>query len=589
MKKTVFAVGFSALIVLALTFPFTRATAQKDRRFRALPANNEPFVPGRVLVKFRSNVGLDHARQIVASLGTREADTLPQIGLIVLDLPDQADEAAFAHALASRPDVEFAELDRILKPAEVTPNDPWFVNWEWHLRKIAAPTAWTTTTGKDTVIIAILDMGINGNHEDLASKMVPGWNVYNNTSDTSDTGGHGTTVAGTAAALSNNGTGVASVCWGCKIMPVRISDSTGSATYSSIASGLNWAADHGARVANVSYAPLNNSSSVTSAANYFRSKGGIVTVAAGNEGTFDSSANNPSMITVTATNTSDQLYAWSNTGNTIDLSAPGNVYTTDMSGGYSAGGGTSYSAPIVAGVAGLLFSINPNLTADQVENILKSSADDLGPSGQDSSYGFGRVNAARAVAMAAGPAPADVTAPSIAITSPQMGAMVSGVIPVSLQATDNVAVTSVTLSIDGFMVGTDVVAPYTFAVDTTAMAGGSHNIAASATDAAGNVSYASTSINVFLDTVSPTVSITSPTEGSKVSGNISVLVKATDNVSVSRVEFYVDGALQSTSTASPFSMNWNTRKVKAGTHTLQCKAYDSVGNLAWSPSVRVSK
>src|ERR1051326_5265736 len=179
MKKTFCTAGFLsfALILLFLSFPFHKVSAQKEK---------DRFVPGRVLVKFRDGVGLDHARQIVAALGAREADELPGIGVMVLDLPEQADEKAFAHALTARNDVEFAELDRILKPADITPNDPWFVNWEWHLRKISAPTAWGTTTGKATVVIAILDMGVNGNHEDLSSKMVPGWNVYNNTSDTSD-------------------------------------------------------------------------------------------------------------------------------------------------------------------------------------------------------------------------------------------------------------------------------------------------------------------------------------------------------------------------------------------------------------------
>src|ERR1044072_5189283 len=116
MKTTGFTVGLLALILFTLTFPFTKATAQKDRRPRLEPIiREEPFIPGRVLVKFRSNVGVDHARQIVASLGAREADELPAIRTPVLDLPEQANEAAFAHALAARADVEFAELDRIVR------------------------------------------------------------------------------------------------------------------------------------------------------------------------------------------------------------------------------------------------------------------------------------------------------------------------------------------------------------------------------------------------------------------------------------------------------------------------------------------
>src|ERR1041385_1836445 len=196
MKKTAFTIGilFSTITLLVLTFPADRARAQKDRKLHITPVTraDEPFVPGRVLVKFRSNVGLDHARQIVAALGVREDGELPATGVLVLNLPEQADEAGFANALAARPDVEFAELDRILSPAEVTPNDPWFVNWEGHLKRIQAPAAWSTTTGSSNVVIAILDTGIDVSHQDLISKIVPGWNTYNNNSDVSDVAGHGT-------------------------------------------------------------------------------------------------------------------------------------------------------------------------------------------------------------------------------------------------------------------------------------------------------------------------------------------------------------------------------------------------------------
>ena len=149
MKKTGF-VLFCVVMLLVLTLPFDRARAQKDRRMHSAPVR-ESFVPGRVLVKFRENVGLDHARQIVAALGVREDGVLPATGVLVLDLPEQADEAAFANALASRPDVEFAELDRIVRPADITPNDPWFTNWEGHLRRIQAPAAWSITTGSTLV------------------------------------------------------------------------------------------------------------------------------------------------------------------------------------------------------------------------------------------------------------------------------------------------------------------------------------------------------------------------------------------------------------------------------------------------------
>src|SRR5215213_6687820 len=496
MKKTAFTIGI-LVTLLVLTFPINRARAQKDRRIHVPPVrrDDETFVPGRVLVKFRANVGLDHARQIIAALGARDAEELPTIGVFVLDLPQEVSEAGFAKAMQMRPEVEFAELDQVLRPAEVVPNDPWFANWEGHLRKIQAPAAWSTTVGSSNVVIAILDTGVDATHEDLAGKILPGWNSYNNNSSTMDVSGHGTAVAGTAAAASNNGVGVASVCWSCAILPIRVSDMTGYATYSSIASGLTWAADHGARVANISYI-VSDSSAVTSAAQYFQGKGGVVTSSAGNYSTFSSSLDNPYILTVSATDQFDVIYSYSNTGKNIDVAAPGDSFSTQMGGGYVSTGGTSYSAPIVAGVAALVFSANPQLSGNQVQNILKESADDLGALGWDSTYGSGRVNAARAVSMAGGGAPVDVLPPNVSFTAPTAGTVVSGVITVQVAATDNVGVNSVTLSVDGVAMGTDNASPFSFVMDSAIVPNGSHTFTATATDDAGNSSIASVSVNV---------------------------------------------------------------------------------------------
>jgi len=593
MKKTGFAL-FCALMLLVLTFPFDRARAQKDRRrIHVAPVTREEdsFVPGRVLVKFRSNVGLDHARQIVAALGVREDGVLPATGVLVLSLPEQADEAGFANAMAARPDVEFTELDRIVRPADITPNDPWFGSWEWYLTKVGAPAAWSTTTGDSRIIIAILDTGVDGTHPDLQSKMVPGWNVYNNNSDTSDTFGHGTVVAGTAAAASNNGQGIASVAWNCPIMPIRIS-LDGYASYSAMANGIIWAADHGARVANLSFR-ASTSSTVASAASYFQNKGGVVAIGAGNDGFFDTTSDNPYVLTVAATDANDVLTAWSNTGNNIDLAAPGTVFSTFLGGGYNAASGTSVSSPIVAGAAALVLSVNPSLSGAQVQNILKQSADDLGPAGWDPGYGWGRVNVGRAVSLAAGasaPAP-DLTPPATAFISPANGAAVTGNVAISVSATDNTGVSSVTLSIDGVAVATDTSSPYTFAWNTNAVLNGSHTLTAKAVDAAGNSNTSSVSVivNNVLDTTVPTIVITSPGDGSRVTSNVSVKVNAADNIAVTKVELYVDGMLQGVSTAAPFTTKWNTVKAAKGPHTLSCKAYDSAGNAGLSQLVSVTK
>lgn len=594
MKKIALTIGllFCAVTLLVLTFPVDRARAQKDRRIHVTPGTpaDEQFVPGRVLVKFRSNVGLDHAQQIIAALGVREDGVLPATGVHVLDLPEEANEAAFANALAARPDVEFAELDRIVQPADITPNDPWFGSWEWYLTKINAPAAWSVTTGDKSIIIAILDTGVDGTHPDLQAKMVPGWNIYNNNSDTSDVYGHGTVVAGIAAASSNNGQGVASIAWNCPIMPVRISAVDGTATYSAMASGLTWAADHGARVANISY-EASDSATVKSAASYFQSKGGVVTSSAGNRASFDSAPDNPYILTISATDVNDLITSWTNTGNNVDLAAPGSAYTTFEGGIYSSATGTSISAPIVAGAAALVLSSNPSLTGSQVQDILKQNADDFGSIGWDSSYGSGRVNVARAVSAASSPSSADVMPPAVTFTNPTDGVVVSGTVPIAVSAADNVGVSSVTLSVDGIKTATDTFSPYTFAWNTNAVPNGVHMLTTVAVDAAGNSSVVSISVvvNNVLDVTAPTIQISSPTDGSKVTSNVSVKVNTADNIAVTKVELYVDGTLQGVSMSSPFTTKWNTAKAAKGAHTLFCKAYDSAGNSGLSQFILVSK
>lgn len=593
-KKTRVALFIVFITVTVLSISFPRNTvargvddAQTARHEGENTRQMPEFIRGRVLVQFRAETLAMAGPDMIAEAGARDTGTLAGTGVHVIELQTGADEEAMVRALQSRPEVEFAELDEIVPPADSIPNDPWYANWEWHLRKIQAPTAWSTTEGGSNVVIAILDTGVDGTHEDLVSKLVPGWNVYDNNSDTRDVNGHGTLVAGTAAASSNNGVGVASVAWGCSIMPVRISDTTGYAYFSTMASGLTWAADHGARVANLSYR-ASTSSTVASAAQYFQSKGGVVTVAAGNEGTFDPSADNPYVLTVSGTDSNDLLYAWSNSGNNLDVAAPGSAYTTVNGGGYSAASGTSVAAPIVAGIAALVLSANPALTGDEVQTLLKQSSDDLGLAGWDTSYGWGRVNAARAVTMASGGA-VDSTPPVVTFVTPGSGATVSGTTSVQVGATDDVAVALVTLSLDGAVIGTDNAAPYTFSWNTITSSNGAHTLSASAVDAAGNSTSASIPVSVSntSDRTPPTISITSPANSARVSTPVDVLVSAVDDVGVFKVDLYVDGVFTASSTSAPFTCRWNARKARAGAHTLQCKAYDRAGNVGSSSTCTV--
>jgi hypothetical protein len=188
--------------------------------------------------------------------------------------------------------------------------------------------------------------------------------------------------------------------------------------------------------------------------------------------------------------------------------------------------------------------------------------------------------------------PSDTTAPTVAISAPSNSATVSGTASVSVTASDNIGVTKVEFYVNGALQATDTASPYTFSWNTTTVANGSYTLTAKAYDAAGNVGQSAnvsvTVSNTVADTTVPTVSISAPTSGATVNGTASVSVTASDNVGVIKVEFYVNGALQATDTASPYTFGWNTTTVANGTYTLTAKAYDAAGNVGQSANVSVT-
>jgi subtilisin family serine protease len=562
----------------------TGATLLAAPALEAQTVNKRPsFAPGRVLVEPKAGVSDAQFQQVISAIGGRSAGKLRGLHTHVVNLPQGLSEEQTAARLARHPMVKFAELDVLLPPGATTTNDPLLPN-QWHLSKIAANTAWDKSTGSGTVI-AILDTGVDGSHPDLAAQLVPGWNFYDNNSDTSDIHGHGTAVAGTAAAVGNNSTGIASVSWTSRIMPVRISKPDGYASYSTIAQGLTWAVDSGARVANISYA-VSSSSTVRSAADKMRSKGGVVVVSAGNSGGDTGGSASDSLIVVSATNSSDTRTSWSSYGADVDISAPGEgIYTTTRGGGYGHWNGTSFSSPVVAGTAALIKSLRPDFTAAQIESTLFATAKDLGSAGKDPYYGNGRVDAAAAIA-AVGSTPADTTSPTAAVTSPSDGATVSGLVTVGADAKDNVGVTRVDLMVNGSLVGSDSASPFSFAWDSSKVSDGSVTLTAVAYDNAGN-SGMSAPVAVKVsnqvtssDTTPPTVAILSPSDGAKVSGTVTISASAADNSGLAWVQLSIDGAVVASGTSGSLNYKWNTRKVKSGAHAIAVTAKDNAGNTA---------
>lgn len=551
------------------------------------------YAPGRLLVGARAGLSdLEMGKLLKAHGG--KSRRIGRSDLHIIDLPAGSEKAAAA-LLAKHPHLKFAELDRRMEPS-FAPNDP-YLGSQWHINKINANLAWDTAQGSG-ITIAILDSGVDGTHPDLAARMVAGWNVLDNNADASDVNGHGTAVAGAAAATLNNGAGVAAVAGQAKIMPVRISDANAYAYWSTVAQGLNWAADHGARVANISYA-AGGSSAVQSAAQYMKSKGGLVIVAAGNNGIDELIAPTTSMIIVSATASNDVKTSWSSFGNAVSVAAPGqDIWTTVKGGGYQAWWGTSLASPVVAGVVGLMMSAKPSLSSTQVESLLFSSAVDLGSAGRDNYYGYGRVNAHAGVLASLAAVPADTQTPAASIAAPLPNSTVSGVVAVDVAATDNVGISKVELRVNGSTVATDTVAPFGFSWDSVAVANGMHNLVAYAFDAAGN-SAASTAIAVNVsnagkelpaDTSAPVLAITNPVAGKKVSGTVAITLNASDNSGSAGIKttLSIDGAQVAAGSGATLSYSWNTRKATVGGHTIQAVAQDAAGNKT-STSVTVSK
>jgi subtilisin family serine protease len=511
-------------------------------------------------------------------------EEIPQLGVHAISVP--ASEAAdVMRSLMDTGLFTYAEPEGFVT-ATAIPNDPDFSS-QWHLGAISAAAAWNITTGVASVPIAMIDSGVDPTHPDIASKLIPGWNFVASSSNTADNTGHGTATAGTAAAASNNGLGVTGVAWLNPIMPLVVIDATGSGPYSNVASAITYAADHGARIINISLAGTTPSSTLQSAVNYAWSKGAVIFAAAGN-----SSSTSPvypaacdNVVAISATEPGDTLASFSDYGSWIDLSAPGdNILTTTNGGGYGSWYGTSFSSPIVAATAALALSVNPNLSAQGLVNLMEQNSDDIGAAGYDTSFGWGRVNAYKVAVAASASKSADTIAPTVAISSPASGSTVSGTVTITGSATDNVGVTRVELWIDNLLNSTCSSTAFSCSWNTAAADAGSHTVTVKAYDAAGNAGSASESLVVpappALSTAPLTVQIAKPLSGSSVTGNTAVTASASDSVKITQICFFVDGVLKATDGASPASYNWNTKKVSNGSHTLTVKAWDVAGNTA---------
>jgi len=341
----------------------------------------------------------------------------------------------FTESLRDNPSVLYVEPNGIVSlPVQVgteakasdaavtlTPSDTfWFSDplsglGQWNMRVVNAEQAWDVQTGSRSVVVAVLDTGVFRDHSDLkASYMTGGYDWVNNDSNPADDHGHGTAVAGIIAAETNNGYGIAGLAQ-VSVVAEKVLDRSGTGTWANVASGIIHATDLGADVISMSFAGHSPSATVKSAVNYAYGKGCLLVAAAGNGNT-----NTPSypaafdkVLAVAATYGEPDLRApYSDFGDWITLSAPGG-FDANRNGRVDLGEhwvlstygvnnfiylyGTSLAAPHVSGLAALYKSKYPTATNTQIEAVLKATADEKGDSGWDQYYGYGRINAYRAL------------------------------------------------------------------------------------------------------------------------------------------------------------------------------------------------
>ena len=321
--------------------------------------------------------------------------------------------------------------------SNVVPNDPDFGQL-WGMQMINAPDAWNRTTGCSDVTVAVIDSGVDLNHPDLVANLVPGRDMVDLPGATPPPGfhfegdnvgrdaipqdevGHGTHVAGTIGAVGDNNRGVVGVCWNVKLMPVKVltrlvsnsnpNDVRGTGSSADVAAGIRWAVDNGADILNLSLGSLSSTFVERDAVAYAVAQGVLVVAAMGNHeqsnpGAPSFPAAYPSVLSVGAVNQAKQRAVFSVRGPHIDVVAPGvNIRSTDWDDTYSSKSGTSMATPHVAGLAALMKCCNPNLSADQIADIIRQTAEPLrenpGDPVPNDSFGSGLIDAAKAIQRA---------------------------------------------------------------------------------------------------------------------------------------------------------------------------------------------
>src|SRR2546427_2439118 len=369
----------------------------------ATDAGLAEHVPAQIIIGF---VPKTDARKVATAVNGTVLRELRELNAVLVGLPPQSSSIVETIRKAQTiSGVKYAEPNYVYRAFRV-PNDPFFSTKQWGPQKINAPGAWDVTTGSANSVVTVVDTGVSSTNPEFSGKLLTGTNCVSPGGVTDDDNGHGTHVAGIAAAIGDNGTGIAGIAWAASILPIKVLDASGSGTNADVACGIQAGADFAASnpgmrvVENLSLGGPAYSQLMKDAVDYALQSNVLVVAAAGNDGkaTVLFPAGYPGVMAVGATTPANERATFSTYGSHLSVVAPGvDIYSTYLGGSYKYLSGTSMAAPHVSGTAALVRARNAGLSPAQVRSQIEQTATRLGGSGFNHQFGWGLVNAAAAV------------------------------------------------------------------------------------------------------------------------------------------------------------------------------------------------
>ncbi|MEX2028117.1 MAG: S8 family serine peptidase [Candidatus Curtissbacteria bacterium] len=374
-------------------------------------------VADEILVGFRPGVPRAQIDNIHQRIRARAKKNIERVNTDVVELPEGVSVPEAIALYKTMPEVEYAEPN-FLASAFISPNDPLYSS-QWNLKKVLAEDAYDVSKG-GFGLVAIVDTGVDSSHPDLSGLVVEGYNTIDENNNSGDDHGHGTHVAGIASAQTDNSTGIASISYQAKVLPVKVLNKDGFGTYADVSEGIVYSADQGSRIINLSLGGSSDSETLKRAVNYALGKGSLLVAAAGNNGN-DSSvypASYKGVLAVSASDQNDNLASFSTYGNNVFVASPGVSITSSIPGGnYKQYSGTSMSAPHLAGLIAIALSAKPELSNSEVIDQIKNNAEKVGQytydqNGWNPYFGYGRISSGKTLTSLSPSSPSPSPSPT---------------------------------------------------------------------------------------------------------------------------------------------------------------------------------